>query len=320
MSNQPSFADLAMARRRPSDLDRIASLINWGPIEYRLDKLVQRTGRPPFPPGLMLRALLLGQWHTLSDRDLEAALDDRASFRRFCGLGAEDPVPDHSTLCRFRTTLIERGLHDKLLGIVNAQLEAKGFMLKRGTLIDATVIAAAVNPSGDPSEPADPDAAFLRREGRGGSMFGFKAHLAADQETLLVREVIVTPANVTETEVADTLIEACADAQAVYADKAYDTRARRDWLKQLGLTDGIQVRGNRYHPPSPEAVARNIAIGRIRGRVETVFAVLKCRYRLARSRYVGRVKTALQFSLAAIGFNLRRALRLSTQAGSLSAA
>ena len=88
---QPSFADLAMARRRPSDLDRIAALIQWVPIEDRLRKLVERHGRPPFPPLLMLRALLLGQWHTLSDRDLEAALDDRASFRRFCGLAADDP-------------------------------------------------------------------------------------------------------------------------------------------------------------------------------------------------------------------------------------
>ena len=320
MGGQPSFADLAMAQRRPGELDRIAGLINWGPIEYRLAKLVQRVGRPPFSPMLMLRALLLGQWHTLSDRDLEAALDDRASFRRFCGLAAEDPVPDHSTLCRFRATLIERGLHDKLLGIVNGQLEAQGFLLKRGTMIDATVIAAAVNPSGDPTNPADPDAAFVRRQGRSGSVFGFKAHIAADQDTLLVREVVVTPANINETEVADRLIEACADAAAVYADKAYDTHARRAWLNQLGLADGIQCRGNKHHALSREAVARNIALGRVRGRVETVFAVIKRRYRLARSRYVGQVKTALQFSLAAIGFNLRRALRLRDHAQSPSAA
>jgi IS5 family transposase len=320
MGGQPSFADLAMARRRPGELDRIAGLINWGPIEYRLAKLVQRIGRPPVPPMLMLRALLLGQWHTLSDRDLEAALDDRASFRRFCGLAAEDPVPDHSTLCRFRTTLIERGLHDKLLGIVNGQLDAQGFLLRRGTMIDATVIAAAVNPSGDAAHPSDPDAAFVRRQGRSGSVFGFKAHVAADQDTLLVRELIVTPANVNETEVADRLIEACADAPAVYADKAYDTHARRMWLHQLGLADGIQSRGNRHHALSPEARARNSALGRVRGRVETVFAVIKRRYRLDRSRYVGRVKTALQFSLAAIGFNLRRALRLHDQAQSVSAA
>lgn len=320
VSGQPSFADLAMAQRRPGELDRIATLINWSPIEYRLAKLVLRAGRPPFPPLLMLRALLLGQWHTLSDRDLEAALDDRASFRRFCGLAAEDPVPDHSTLCRFRTTLIERGLHDKLLGIVNAQLDAQGFLLRRGTMIDATVIAAAVNPSGNPAEPSDPDAAFVRRHGHHGSTFGFKAHIAADQDTLLVRAVVVTPANVNETEVADGLIRACADAPKVYADKAYSTHARRALLGRLGLADMIQRRPDKHHKLSPEGVERNIAIGRVRGRVETVFAVIKRRYRLDRSRYVGRVKTALQFNLAAIGFNLRRALRLHDDATRLSAA
>ena len=317
---QPSFADLAMARRRPSDLDRIAALIQWGPIEDRLRKLVERHGRPPFPPLLMLRALLLGQWHTLSDRDLEAALDDRASFRRFCGLAADDPAPDHSTLCRFRTALIERGLHTELLDLVNRQLEHQGYLLKRGTMIDATVIAAAVNPSGDPAHPSDPDAAFVRRHGRAGSVFGFKAHIASDQDTLLVREVVLTAANVNETEVADRLIEACADAPAVYADKAYDTHARRAMLKRLGLADGIQRRANKHHALSPAAVARNVALGRVRGRVETVFAVIKRRYRLSRSRYVGRVKTALQFTLAAIAFNLRRALRLHDQAGGVSAA
>lgn len=138
--------------------------------------------------------------------------------------------------------------------------------------------------------------------------------------TLLVRQVLVTPAHVNETTVADGLIEACADAGMVYADKADDTQARRELLQQLGLVDGIQSRANKHHPLSPDAIRRNVALGRVRGRVETVFAVIKRRYRLDRSRYVGRVKTALPFSLAAIGFNLRRALRLHDQARSLSAA
>lgn len=320
MGKQASFADLAMAQRKPGDLDRIAGLICWGPIEYRLSNLVPGNGRPPYPPSQMLRALLLGQWHALSDRDLEAALDDRASFRRFCGFSADDSVPDHSTLSRFRTLLIEHQLHDKLLGVVNDQLQARGFLLKRGTMIDATVIAAAVRPSGNPDQPSDPDAAFVRRHGQHGSTFGFKAHIAADEETLLVREVIVTPANVNETSVADQLIEACADAPAVYADKAYATHARDALLARLGLANHIQSRPNKHHQLSAEATARNIAIGRVRGRVETVFAVLKRRYRLTRTRYVGRTKTALLFSLAAVAFNLRRALRLHDQAQTVSAA
>lgn len=268
----------------------------------------------------MLRALLLAQWYRLSDRDLEVALEDRGSFRRFCGLAMADLVPDHSTLCRFRTTLVEAGLYATLLELVNQQLEAKGLMLKQGTMIDATVIAAAVNPSGDKAAPSDPDAAFVRRQGQRGARFGFKAHIAADQQTMLVRDLVLTPANVNETAVADRLIERCADAPAVYADKAYDTQARRALLERLGIADHIQTRANKHHPLAGEAIERNRAIGRIRGRVETVFAVWKQRYGLRRSRYVGRVKTELQIVLAAIAFNLRRALRLDDQARTPSAA
>jgi IS5 family transposase len=222
-----------------------------------------------------------------------------------------DEVPDHSTLCTFRHRLVERGLHDKLLAIVNGQLEEKGFLLKAGTMIDATVVGAAVRPSGDPNAPSDPDAAFLKREGKPGLSFGFKAHVAADQGSLLVREAKLTPANIAETVIADDLIRACADAPAVYADKAYDSHARRELLRTLGLANHIMERGNKHHPQSAEAVARNEAIGRIRGRVETVFAVFKQVYGLRRVRYVGLAKAQLQLTLTAIAFNLRRALRIS---------
>jgi IS5 family transposase len=311
MSGGPSFADLeARQRVRRTDLDRIVELIGWNPVEYRLSKLVKRDGRPPYPPLLMFRALLLGAWYDLSERRLEEALHDRASFRRFCGLGAMDEAPDHSTLCTFRRRLIERGLHDKLLAIVNAQLEGKGFMVKAGTMIDATVVGAAVRPSGDPAAPSDPDAAFLKQHGKPGLTFGFKAHVAADQHSLLVREARMTPANVAETLIADDLIRACADAPAVYADKAYDTHARRTLMAELGLADFIMTRPNKHHPLTAEATARNKAIGHLRGRIETVFAVFKQAYRLRRVRYVGLAKAQFQLTLTAIAFNLRRALRL----------
>ena len=119
-------------------------LLNWGPLNYRLEKHCRKLdGRPPFPPIVMFRALLLAQWYELSDRDLEEALCDRLSFRRFVGLGMEQATPDHTTLCRFRERLNEAGLTVKLLALVNTQIEAKGLMLKRGTLIDATVVETA---------------------------------------------------------------------------------------------------------------------------------------------------------------------------------
>ena len=111
MSKAPGFGDLAAERlKRESELDRIAALLNWGPLSRRLERHCRKQdGRPPFPPMVMFRALLLAQWYGLSDRDLEEALCDRLSFRRFIGLGLEQATPDHTTVCRFRERLNEAG-------------------------------------------------------------------------------------------------------------------------------------------------------------------------------------------------------------------
>ena len=317
------FGDLAAERlKRESELDRIAALLNWGPLNYRLEKQCRKDeGRPPFPPMTMFRALLLAQWYTLSDRELESALCDRLSFRRFLGLKMEDATPDHTTLCRFRERLNAAGLSSKLLALVNDQIEERGFMLKRGTLIDATVIEAAARRPDKTEVPQDGDAAFLKREGKPGVSYGYKAHVAADAGSLLVREAVLTPANVPETSVADELILATADAGAVFADKAYDTKARRDLLMRLGLKDRILHRPNKHHPVLPRALAaRNRRNGKVRCAVETIFAVWKQRYRYRRTRYIGIIRNQLQLTLVAICFNLRRALALCSQARNLSPA
>lgn len=319
------FGDLAAERlKRETELDRIAALLNWRPLDYRLEKHCRKQdGRPPFPPMVMFRALLLAQWYGLSDRDLEEALCDRLSFRRFVGLGMDHATPDHTTLCRFRERLNEADLTGKLLALVNAQIEAKGLMLKRGTLIDATIVetAAARPPREATAEPVDPDAAFLKHEGKAGSSYGYKAHVAVDEGSLLVRAAKLTPANVAETVVADELIHATRDAHALYADKAYDTKARRHLLARLGIADHIMHRPNKHHPVlPPELVARNAANAKVRCAVETVFAVLKRGYAYRRTRYFGLVRNQLQLTLLAICFNLRRALVLTARARSPSPA
>jgi len=312
----PGFGDLAAERlRRETELDRIGGLLNWRPLAYRLEKHCRKLdGRPPFPPIVMFRALLLAQWYDLSDRDLEEALCDRLSFRRFVGLGIEQPTPDHTTLCRFRERLNEAGLTIKLLALVNAQIEAKGLMLKRGTLIDATVVETAAARPEKGSRGVDPDAAFLKCEGKPGSSYGYKAHVAADEGSILIRTATLTPANVAETVVADELILANRDSGAIYADKAYDTHARRALLAQLGIRDGIMQRPNKHHPLTDEQSRRNTALSKIRCRVETVFAVFKQVYGYRRTRYVGLLANQLQLTLLAICFNLRRMLVLIARA------
>jgi IS5 family transposase len=294
-------------------LDRIGKLVKW----YRFEKLLARlheaaTGRPAYPSLVMFKALLLAQWYGLSDLGLEEALNDRLSFRRFTGLGLDGDTPDHTTLCRFRNDLAAAGLAEKLFEEMNRQLERLGLVLKRGTLIDATLVEAATKPPayGSDEEATDPEAAFGKRSGRGGSTYGFKAHVAVDQSTILIRDAILTPGNINDTVVADELIQG--DERAVYADAAYDTHDRRAALKARGIKDGIMHRPNKHHPElPPRQRRRNRAISTIRAQVETIFAILKRHYGYVRVRYRGLIKNQSHLYLLCIALNLRRAVVLT---------
>ena len=119
-------------------LERIRVQVDWQPIEAVLRPMRRApTGRPAYPPLVQLKALLLQQWYRLSDRDLEEALADRLSFRRFCGLGLEDAVPDATILSRFRIDLAEAGLAEAVFDELNRQLEQRGLLIKAGRMIDA---------------------------------------------------------------------------------------------------------------------------------------------------------------------------------------
>lgn len=302
---------------RNTRLERIAGLIDWVPI----DALVRRvrpgtTGRPPYRALAMVRALLLQQWYGLSDPGLEEALSDRVSFRRFCGLPLEEPTPDETTLCRFRLALVEAGLGAALFAEVARQLEAAGLMVKTGTLIDASLVEAAVrrprdgsSPKGEESRsPHDPDANWTRA-GKGRRLFfGYKMHIGIDQGSGLIRSRRLTGAKIYESEVADDLV--IGDERAVYADKAYEKRARRDALKARGAKDRIQHRRASNQPMLPHwQSVRNKLIGRVRTAVERTFSELKRggSYGFVRMRYRGLARCGLHLDLAAIAYNLRRA-------------
>src|ERR687884_758601 len=216
-----------------------------------------------YPLLTYVKLLLLQQWYGLSDEGLEAAVDDRLSFRRFAGIPLAESVPDHSSIWRFREELAKRGSAERLLAEVNRQLDAKGLILRRGTLIDATILEAAVRPpSGDAGEVSgrDPQAGWTRKNGR--SRFGYKAHVAVDEGSGIVRAAIMTPADVHDSVPADDLVQG--DEGAVYADKAYDSEARRAGLRERGIEPRIMHKARRNRPLKPWQAAFNKAVAPIR--------------------------------------------------------
>ena len=311
-SGQLGFGEATLAARgRNPALERVEALIDWSAIEALVSGLRgDGPGRPSYPPLMMVRAILLQSWHGLSDPELETALNDRLSFVRFVGLSLEEPAPDHSTICRFRNQLNAAGLITRLFAELDRQLEAKGLILKRGTMLDATLLQAAPKKHPPGATPLDPDAAFVKRQGKPGTFFGYKAHVGVDEGSGLIRSVIATPANVNDTTPADLLMRG--DERAVLGDAAYHTHAREKALKERGVKPRLMRRPDKYHPVLPPRLARfNTLISYRRAAVETTFATLKNRMKLKRIRYLGLAKAAAQIILAACAFNLRRAAVLT---------
>lgn len=238
---------------------------------------------------MRFRAVLRQALDGLSDRETESALADRLSFRRFCGLGLTEGVPDHTVHCRFRAAVVEPGAMERRFGGLDRQRDAAGVLEKRGTMPDATLVAS---PSARPRDgkvgPArDAEAGSARRQGKPGSVWGCKAHVGVDEASGLVRKVVVTPADVNGTVVADALLSGV--ACQVLADAACHTHARQAALMAAALmAAGVKPR-----------LARPAA-------AETTFATWKNRMGLTAIRYVGLARATAQVTMVALAFNLRR--------------
>lgn len=305
---------LAGGLGRNSRLDEIDAAIDWAAIERLVSVIYDAPeGRPSYPPLSLVKALLLQQWYGLSDVRLEEALSDTLSYRRFARLSLEDGTPDHSTISRFRTALRERKLDEALFDEVVRQLEQKGFVLKRGTLLDATLVEAQARKPGISEGKAarsniDSDADWTRN--RGQSYFGYKAHLAVDQGSGVIRRAILTSAKTYESEVADDLI--LGDEKAVYADRAYEHKERRARLKAASIKDRIMHRSHKHQKELPYWQARrNALIASHRWAVERVFGTFKRCYGYRRVRYFGLERNFTQLRLLCIAFNLRKAVALA---------
>lgn len=314
---QGSLADALVSPKAGGNarLERITALLDWSCFAALLSDLhAEPTGRPAWPPLLMFRCLLLQQWYGLSDPAAEEALNDRLSFRGFVGLGLHEAAPDHSALSRFRTLLAERGRLDALLGELNRQLDMRGLILREGTLIDASLVAADAKPRPHGLGTrctSDPDARWAGRKGKRGSCFGYKAHVAVDAGSGLIRAAILTPANIHDSPMAEALIQG--DEEAVYADRGYDQTARRARLAEQGIADGIMRRRRRDTSPAEAAAiaTRNKLLAPLRAPVERVFGAWKRWYGYTRVRYRSLARNAAQLSLLAIATNMRRALVLA---------
>lgn len=314
--SQKTFVDTLIEgrsrrRKRVEKLERIDGLLDWERVDRLLDAInaAKRGGRG-YPPLTMLKALLLAQWHDLSDPGLEDALSDRLSFRRFCGFPLDEETPDETSFVRFRAKLRDLGLYETLFAEVNRQLEAKGAMVKTGTLVDATIIEARAKPprlkEGEVSA-VDPDAGFTKKHGR--TYFGYKLHIGVDAGSELIRALETSSADLHDGEAFGALV--IGDEGKVYGDKAYGSQKNRDFLSRMGIADALMYKAVRNKPLKPWQEWFNKAVSTVRSGVERVFGTGKTGYGLGKTRYFGEARVAGDCHTFAIAYNLRRALSLA---------
>lgn len=296
-------------------LDAIARVIDWAPLEQLAARVHPGgTGRPPYAPGSMIRALYLQMLYGLSDPGLEEALVDRLSFRRFCGLSLDEAAPDAVTIWRFRTAAAACGVLQACFDEVMRQLDAQGLILRQGTLVDATIVAAAsrkpsIKAGAGAGAAREPGARWTRKNGR--SYFGYRLHVGADQGSGIIRKVAFTPASTGESPVANGLISG--DEKAVYGDKGYENKHRRARLRAAGIKDRICHRSHKNQAGLPHWQAqRNKGIAKRRAAVERIFGTGKRVFGYVRARSVNFVTNVGQALCFATVYNLRRAATIRT--------
>lgn len=266
--------------------------------------------------------LLLESLYNLSEVKVSHECADRISFRKFLGLSFESPVPDDSTLVRFRDRLRRQNLHQVIEKTILATIHRKGIRVKTGSIIDATLIEAATRPdskSKDSVPESSPSDTHVQADSekprqykeseashtvkRGKAVFGWKLHIARALRLGLIENWKVTKASVHESQVFTELLKG--DEPRVLADKGYVSKAHREWLAERGICDMIMIKMRKGFDTLNEMnVFWNGEISRYRSEVENSFANLKRWRGLGRARYLGQEKMTEQTAWSIAAHNL----------------
>ena len=295
---QLSFGDAEYAgkrkrTRREVFLAEMEQIVPWHSLLSLIEPFHPQAGRgrQPYPLATMLRIHLMQNWFGLSDPAMEEALYEVASMRQFAHLSLTGAIPDETTILNFRHLLEENDLALEIFSRVNAYLTRKGLMLKRGSIVDATIINAP--PSTKNQDKArDPE---MHQTKKGNQWyFGMKAHIGADVDSGLVHTVVTTPANEADVEVVDELLHG--KEQVAYADAGYLGADQRVLRKKLRWEIAQRRKSISALPEGQRAQAIELERRKasIRAKVEHPFRVIKRQFGYVKVRFKGLAKNTAQ--------------------------
>lgn len=314
LATMTGFERYTKKTRRAIFLEEMEQVVPWAKLCALIEPHYPKpgNGRRPKELGQMLRIYFLQQWFNLADPAVEEALYDSATLRQFAriDLGSE-PVPDETTVCKFRHLLEEHKLGEKILGTVNLHLQAKGVRITTGTIVDATLIHAPSSTK-NRDQSRDPEM-HQARKGKNW-YFGMKAHVGVDSKTKIIHTAVATAANVSDVAILPDLLHG--DETRVWGDGAYQgqTEVIRECAPRV--QDYTQRRCRwKNQIVDWEAWAKNRTKSKVRAKVEHVFQVMKLKFGFVKVRYRGLKKNAHRLFVTCALVNLflsRKKLLLAT--------
>jgi IS5 family transposase len=309
-----SFEKYRKKTRKEVFLDEMDQIIPWQDLTAVIKPFYPEpkgAGRRPKGIERMLRIHFLQHWFELSDPAAEEALYDSRAMRRFVGIDlGQEPVPDETTICKFRHLMERHNLGDELFCLVNVYLDENGLKLSRGTIVDASIISAPSSTK-NKEKARDPEMHQTRKGNQW--YFGMKAHIGVDSRSKLIHSVVATAANVHDSQVLDDLLHG--DETRVWGDSAYSGQKEVLCEYAPNARDFTQKKGSRHRSLSAEERSRNRTKSKVRAKVEHVFHVMKRQFGYTKVRYRGLDKNAhhlfIKCALVNLVLSKRRLLRLA---------
>jgi IS5 family transposase len=325
---------MSLLTQQKDPLVRLSGMINWELFRPTLEKAMCKQakgagGRPPYDYVLMFKILILQRLYNVSDQQMEFQINDRLSFMRFLGIGLSNKVPDQKTIWLFRENLITSGAIEQLFGKFDQQMSAEGFLVKEGSIIDATIVEAPrqrnkrdeneqIKQGEIPKQwkknpnklrQKDTDGKWMKKNGE--TYFGYKNHVKICKTSKLISAYDVTDASVHDSQAVTALLDKSDSHHELYADSAYSGEPIAKILEKKKIRNRIHEKGYNNTPLTDEQWEKNRKKSKIRARVEHVFGFMTNSMHGIFVRTIGIQRARGVIGLMNLTYNMHRYMQLA---------
>jgi IS5 family transposase len=295
-------------RKKKTMLDDVVHVIDFKKIDSILQGMYSYEGRPPIPPLILFKTLLLEAWYRLSDIQVVEEIHDRRSFERFVGEEVRKYHVDDTTLVKFRNRMRENRIEEAVWTAVEQSLIQAGVVIRHGTIVDSTLVKGACRRGSKRKDGGlvDEDVHCTARKKK--VIDGMKMHVALDEGSEIIRRVNLSHIEEHDHGHLESMLPA--DTRGAFADKAYKSKEHDLLLRRRKMKNHILRKGYRNHALTKADKRWNRKQNRIRSAVERKINDLKRWCGLARMRFIGLVRNRLWVMIGAIACNLKRSALL----------